>query len=442
MSVGDWDLVRLEGMQTGMQPVRSMGYRVTEIKGKKGWYVLIDKPRQLRKLRGSNTVKKKAGDTLPEARRNADAIVSKVHLEWQQQLAHNPIEAAKRSKDLELLDLPQAVDLELRQAGYSREDRDAVERVLRTNEPIQDDLPQELQAGLSTLHSDCLSWQEWVGLRKLETKSAAATIANWESKLRNLAQWYGSDQVGTMTRKQAHAYKVHLIRQGKRGQTVVNNIGSFSGFWNWALTAGQIDGENIWTGLKKGIETESKRAPLSPSVLVEAETKARERKDIRFFIGRYQGLRKQDYCGLRWCDLDMNENVLHLRRYDWKGQVRTFKMKAKGERTVPIHSELVKLIHELLPEAAKRDDATPIWPKDYTHKLTAWGARYSESFTWRYGFGTHDLRALVVTRMMKCNINPFFLEHITGHKVQGNQVIAGYVQPTLEEVREVLELLN
>ena len=140
--------------------------------------------------------------------------------------------------------------------------------------------------------------------------------------------------------------------------------------------------------------------------------------------------------------MDMETNVIHLKRYTWEGKVRPLKMKNGGEREVPIHSKLVELIHTFLPMAVQRNDEEPIWPKDYTAKLHGWGARYSESFSYHYGFGIHDLRALVVTRMMKRNINPFFLQYITGHKVTGNNVISGYVQPTLEEVREVLELLD
>ena len=45
--------------------------------------------------------------------------------------------------------------------------------------------------------------------------------------------------------------------------------------------------------------------------------------------------------------------------------------------------------------------------------------------------------------MMKCNINQFFLHAITGHRVPGTSTIAlGYVTPTIEEIRDVLELLK
>ena len=97
----------------------------------------------------------------------------------------------------------------------------------------------------------------------------------------------------------------------------------------------------------------------------------------------------------------------------------------------------------MLPDAAKKNEKSPIWHEDYKAKLQCWGATCAETFTYRYGFGSHDLRSYVVTQMMKCNINPFFLHSITGHRVPGtSQVVLGYVSPTTEEVREVLELLR
>ena len=74
---------------------------------------------------------------------------------------------------------------------------------------------------------------------------------------------------------------------------------------------------------------------------------------------------------------------------------------------------------------------------------SAGGVTWAKRFKGVYGFGSHDLRSYVVTQMMKCNINPFFLHAITGHRVPGtSDVVLGYVNPTMNEVKEVLELLK
>ena len=139
----------------------------------------------------------------------------------------------------------------------------------------------------------------------------------------------------------------------------------------------------------------------------------------------------------------MSEEVIHLRRYDWQGKRRNLMLKEGGERTIPIHSELLWRIREYLPMAVIRNDTTPTWKDDYKSKLECWGARWAERFKDRHGFGSHDLRSHVVTQMMKSNINPFFLHAISDHRVPGTStVVLDYVRPSLKEVRDVLELLR
>ena len=45
--------------------------------------------------------------------------------------------------------------------------------------------------------------------------------------------------------------------------------------------------------------------------------------------------------------------------------------------------------------------------------------------------------------MLKLNVSPYFLKEITGYTVPGmGKVVAGYVRPNIEQVREMLELLK
>ena len=262
-------------------------------------------------------------------------------------------------------------------------------------------------------------------------------------KLQLLSTWLGSDRVGILTRKQAHEFKLHIIDKGFTVNSIKAYISSYSGFWNWAIRSGQLEGENIWNGLKTGLGTPAKRRPLDPDLLARAEAKADEIQDVRFWFGRYQGLRKEDCCGLRCCDIDTDKRVIHLKRYEWKGQKRNLKLKEAGERTVPIHSKLLRRLELYLPEAFINNKEEPIRPKDYTVKTEAWGSSWAAMTSKRYGFGSHNLRSYVVTQMLKQNINPYFLKEITGHSVPGlGSVVAGYVVPNVEEVREVLELLD
>ena len=70
------------------------------------------------------------------------------------------------------------------------------------------------------------------------------------------------------------------------------------------------------------------------------------------------------------------------------GRQKNLKLREGGERSIPIHSELLRRIEAYLPEAAIRDDQQPIWEEDYKAILECWGATWAKRFKGMYGFGT------------------------------------------------------
>ncbi|WP_136988981.1 tyrosine-type recombinase/integrase [Synechococcus sp. UW140] len=425
-----------------------MTFRVGQEKGRSGWYVFVTRPKALRSKRGSKTVRKKGGDTREEALKNALRIEAELLQQWAKEADADPFMAAREQSQATGLSLDEALDNTLRAENYKPQERERLllglyDKADLEKQGLEATLTRSEEAKLEEVKSDIRPWSEWVKERKALEGLANSTIVNWETKLKGLSEWYGSSVVGTMDRKQASEYKLFLAQKGMKPNSISNYLGTFSGFWNYAITKGELTTENIWKGQKKNLPKAKKRQALDPQLLEAAETKAEQLEDIRFWFGRYQGLRKEDYCGLRWCDLDMNAGVMHLERYEWNGQMRNLKLKEGGERTIPIHSKLIQKIRLMLPTALIRNDNEPIWPKDYKSKLEAWGVTWAETFKYRYGFGSHDLRSYVVTQMMLQNINPYYLHAITGHTVPGtSKVVLGYVAPTLDQVREVLELLE
>ena len=426
-----------------------MAARVRQLKGKPGWYVVIDVPRWVRKLKGgSATIRFKGGATEAEAKRNSLAIEAEHLTKWEAMrdpLANAGLVAKQSGENID-----RVVDELMRSAGWSLDMRDRVmAAMVSTPDELQrqqiEPIDLHTQGVVDGLASGISTWQQWVDLRQRdELQIGKSTITNWKSKLKGLSAWLGHDHIGVMTRQQAFEYKLHMRQvQGKQDISVVTYISCFSGIWNWAIRTGQLEGENIWQGLKKGLSRTIEKDSLETAMLREAELKADKLEDIRFWFGRYQGLRKEDYCGLRWCDIDMDKGIFHLLQYEWSGQRRNLKMKKRGERTIPIHSKLADRIKLYLPEALTNNSDDPIWPDDYRSTIESWGSRFAERFKDRYGFGTHDLRSYVVTELLKLNVSPYFLKEITGHTVPGmGKVVAGYVRPNVAQVREVLELLD
>ena len=426
-----------------------MTFRVGQEKGRSGWYVYVSKPNEFRTKKGSNTVRKKAGSTREEALKNALRIEAEVLKQWQAEADADPFKEALKASKATGVPIDEALSDALRNARYKPSERERVELgmyegdVGLTGAQVQPRLTTQERRKIQELKATCRPWQQWVEERQTVEDRAASTVRNWNTKFSNLSDWYGSNTVGMMTRKDANAFKLHLAQKGTAVSYITNYIGTLSGFWNWARTSGELETENIWTGLKKGLPKPKKRAAIPEETMLAAMEKADRLQDIRFWFGRYQGLRKEDYCGLRWCDLDMQSGVMHLVRYEWKGKKRNLKLKEGGERAIPIHSKLQQRIELMLPDAVTRNDDAPIWPTDYKPSLENWGCTWAANHSYRYGFGSHALRSYVVTQMMQKNINPYYLHAITGHTVPGSsKVVQGYVAPTIEQVREVLELLD
>jgi len=86
-----------------------------------------------------------------------------------------------------------------------------------------------------------------------------------------------------MTRRDANAYKLHMKEKGMSSNSISDYLGTFSGFWNWAIASGEITSENIWEGLKKGLPPAMKRRPLDIDLLISASEKADELQEIRLF---------------------------------------------------------------------------------------------------------------------------------------------------------------
>ena len=81
-------------------------------------------------------------------------------------------------------------------------------------------LSREEHSQLEAIKTGVQPWMEWVRERKALEERAASTVVNWETKLRGLAAWYGSDFVGTITRKEANAYKLHMKESGMSANSI------------------------------------------------------------------------------------------------------------------------------------------------------------------------------------------------------------------------------
>ena len=97
-----------------------MPFRVGQERGRKGWYVFVDRPKTHRPRRGGKTVRRKGGDTREEALRNALRIEAELVQQWAADEPLNPFQAALRASQELGVCLDEALDSELRDQGRNR----------------------------------------------------------------------------------------------------------------------------------------------------------------------------------------------------------------------------------------------------------------------------------------------------------------------------------
>ena len=416
--------------------------KLSQLKGRSGYYLVVAVPRPLRAVIGSSKIQKKAGKTHAEALRNRPALLMEIEQRLRDAASNDPIANTLKQVDQSHELFAELLEGELKKSGVPTTQ---IDTLLHGSEAlqaqgIQPDHNPALEARLAAGLKGSGTYHQWIETRTKEELPAASTIANWKSRLKMLAAWAGTDYLGGLSKDDCVKYKGVLLDRNTH-QTVRTTINTLKSFWNWGRDNGQVN-SNPWEGLTRKLAGPEKKTAIATDVMSAARAKADERNDIQFWIQTYTGCRKQCHGGLRWCDIDTDNQLIHFKLWEQDGRVRRLKGNTKDERSVPISSKLMTKLELMLPEAFTNNSTDWIWD-DYKAVLQSWGVRWAERFTDAYGFSSHNLRSYVVTQLINTNTSPFILYEVTRHKVPGlSDVVSGYVRPKLEELRAVVELLD
>ena len=418
---------------------------ITTIPGRSGFYIRVAVPNPLRKVMGTSAVVRKAGKTHAEALKNRTRIVLEIDKLFQDKRGLDPIgqqfeqDGGPDVDGIVLIHLEQRLksvgltDDQINSVLYSREE---LEKPGLPDQP-QPKLPQQLEASLS----GSSSYLTWIDRRLKAEAPAATTELSWRGRLRRLADWYGSDHLAGINRKQAAAYKDHLLAQ-KKPSSVKTELGTMLAFWTWAIDAGEVQ-INVWSGLKKKLKESTKDDALAPELVQQAKVKALQLKDLGFFLQLYTGCRAMDHQGLRYSDIDMSE--LSIRLIEWQTETieRRLKGGEKDVRKVPICMKLKAVLEELLPDVVKNTSDELIFPKSYDPSLKLFSHRWTVNCKKRYAIKSHAIRSHVITQLGAKNISPCLLYEITRHTQTGMpKVVMGWTRPSWSDVAAVMELLD
>jgi integrase len=390
-----------------------------------------------------SAVLRKVGDTHQEAIKNRLSVLTAIQKEIEAFEADCPIDRAFAQADNQNLWVEEELRRNLKARGLDDQQIDsilhgqeAMEQQGLTYKPVK-----KLEVKLNAKLDGLTEWEDWITKRTIAESPAKSTTVSWRSRLKKLVSFFESPYLGSMTKKDAANYKTFLI-QNQQSSSVKADIRCLSGFWRWAMDEGEVT-ENIWEGMTRKLKPTPKKLAVPKSKMDEAIKLADKNNDLQFFVQIYTGCRKGEHAGLRFCDIDLTENVIRFEQWQKDGINRRFKGADKDERVVPIHSALRQKIIRMMPEVESNNSEDLVFGMDYQRTMEQMGGYWSQKFSASYGFTSHNLRAYVVSQLMALNVSPFHLYEITRHSIPGvSQVVAGYVRPSMDELREMIERLK
>lgn len=159
-----------------------------------------------------------------------------------------------------------------------------------------------------------------------------------------------------------------------------------------------------------------KHRPEAGSALTESDYLAAVPEisdDLALSLALFAGLRRAEITGLRWGDVDLVADVLHVRRIRHRvgGELVAASPKsAAGIRDIPIAPELLPILrrfYRLTPSAYCVDVAPEALDRRWS--------RMQDGLSLSRRYRLHDLRHTYVTRAILAGINPRVVQYLAGH---------------------------
>ena len=68
------------------------------------------------------------------------------------------------------------------------------------------------------------TWHQWINRRVMTENISKTTVRNWESRLKLVSAWKGTDFLSDLTKTDALNFKDYALRKGHLGSSVKNMI--------------------------------------------------------------------------------------------------------------------------------------------------------------------------------------------------------------------------
>lgn len=265
-----------------------------------------------------------------------------------------------------------------------------------------------------------------------------------------------------ITREIGDAYRSWLLENSGTPKTARDRLTGIKSLLKYACRELEWTQRHTWEGIDIKARTTNKRRAITADemsalfgtplhtqyALPEAKQGGQDAAYWIPLIGAFTGARLGEVCQLRTSDVQAVEGIPALVLTD-DGEGQSIKSEA-GHRTIPIHSELIRLGFLGYVEAMRKAGHASLWPALPIRKdrSSDYFGRWFRNF--RAGLGLdgpgqptfHYFRHTVRPLMRRAGFDSMTRDLITGHETKGSIGDRVYDGPLLAELRPAVEAIR
>jgi len=291
---------------------------------------------------------------------------------------------------------------------------------------------------------------------------SADSVQAMERTLRQFEAQHPGVPLADISRGMGDLYRTWLLENCKTPKTARDRLTGIKSLLKYATTVLEWTTRHTWAGLDIKATTSARRRPFTDDELktlfsTELHTRyvlptvPKAGRDAAYWIpllGAFTGARLGELCQLRTVDVQTIEGM-HVLVLTDDGEGQSIKS-AAGHRTVPIHSELLRLGFMEYAKATKDAGHDSLWPDMPLRegKPSDYFGRWFRGF--REGLGLHGpglptfhyFRHTVRPLMRRAGFSESTQDKVTGHETQGSVGTVVYDHWTLKEIQAAVEAIK
>lgn len=179
-----------------------------------------------------------------------------------------------------------------------------------------------------------------------------STIAGYEKSWRRVGAAFPNVRLRDLTSKQVEQWRDEMLASGLSAVSVCKHLGFLRMVCNKAVGVKDLTWNPCNThAVKPPQKHQTEPASLDAATVRRLAARLRESEPtpliVSAAIALYTGMREGEICALRWVDIDLEDQIIHVRRAVGVGKGGDYLKVPKNEssrRDIPIPSELVTML--------------------------------------------------------------------------------------------------